>query len=200
MAPISTGGNLDVLARGWWSPVVRGLASIGLGLAALLAPHMGLLVLVTLWGLYAFLDGGFALVLAGWGATSGRHWVWLSAEGMLSIAAGVVSFVWPQITAPVLLGVIAAWALLTGIAELGAAVHLRRFVPGEWALVVSGLCSIALAVLLWLAPGAGTLAVLWLVGLYALAFGAALIALGLRYHGLPRQRRTRPPGAAPTLA
>jgi len=78
--------------------------------------------------------------------------------------------------------VIAAWAVLTGIAEVTTAIQLRRHLRGEWLLAASGVLSIAFGVLLASKPGAGALAVTWLIGGYAIVFGALVVALGFQLH------------------
>ncbi len=164
----------------WWALVLRGLAAITFGVLTFVKPSISLLALVILWGAYALVDGVFAIVLSIQGARIVRGWGWLLAGGIVSIGAGVVAFLWPGITALALLAVIGAWAVLTGIAEIVTAVQLRRHLRGEWMLAASGVLSIAFGVLLAANPGPGALAVTWLIGLYAVGFGALLVALGLR--------------------
>jgi uncharacterized membrane protein HdeD (DUF308 family) len=87
---------------------------------------------------------------------------------------------WPGITALVLIYLAAGWAAATGILELVAAVSLRKEIQGEWFLVLSGLASLAIAVILFLQPGSGMVAVSWLIGIYAVVFGLLLIVLSFR--------------------
>lgn len=181
------------LADRWWVLMVRGLAAILFGILTFAMPGMSLLVLIMLWAAYAIVDGVFALVLALRRTRTGKHWGWLMFEGVAGIAAGVVAVLWPGITAMALLFVIAAWAILTGIAEIAAAIRLRRHLHGEWVLVLSGVLSLAFGVVLFAYPGAGALAVLWMIGAYAIAFGVLLLGLGWRLHGW--RRGTEHPGA-----
>ena len=168
-----------VIAR-WWALVIRGLAAIAFGILTFFKPSISLLALVILWGAYALVDGVFTIVHSIRGARIVRGWGWLLAGGIVSIGAGGVAFLWPGITALVLLAVIATWAVLTGIAEIATAIRLRRHLRREWMLAASGVLSIAFGVLLAANPGAGALAVTWLIGLYAILFGALLVALGFR--------------------
>lgn len=183
---------MEVLARNWWALALRGLFAVLFGLAVFIWPGLTLLALVALFAAYALVDGVFSIVAAI--RAAGRHARWwpLLLEGLLGIAAGVVAFLWPNITALALLYVIAAWAIVTGVFEIVAAIRLRREIEGELLLGLAGLASVIFGVLLILFPGAGALAVLWLIGGFAIAFGILLILLGFRLRG--RQGRSEQSG------
>jgi uncharacterized membrane protein HdeD (DUF308 family) len=187
------GPHLQALAERWWVPVVRGIAAVVFGILALVAPTISLFALVIMWGAYAFVDGAFNLVHAARKPESTRSWWWLVVEGLISLGAGIFTFVYPGITTLALVTIIAVWAVLTGIAEIAAAIRLRREVSGEWLLAASGVLSIVLGLFLFLSPGAGALALVWVIGVYAIIFGLMLIALGVRFHNWFR-RTQRPLG------
>lgn len=192
--------NIDQLAERWWALVVRGVAAILFGALTFALPGISLLVLLILWAAYALVDGVLNLVLAARGARAGRRWGWLLFEGIVSIAAGVVAVVWPGITAWALLMVIAAWAVVTGVAEIAVAIRLRRQLEGEWLLALGGVLSIAFGVALVAYPSAGVLAVLWMVGAYAILFGVLLIGLGWRLHAWHRAEHPGTHGGLPSKA
>lgn len=52
-------------------------------------------------------------------------------EGIVGVAAVLIAFIWPDITALALLYIIAAWAAITGIFEIVMGVQLRRQIEGE---------------------------------------------------------------------
>ncbi len=168
------------LSRNWWAVALRGLAAILFGLAALFIPAVTLAALVLLFGAYAIVDGVLALVAAVRAAERHARWSTLLTEGLVGVAIGVVTFAWPAVTALGLLYLIAFWAIATGIAEIMAAIRLRREIAGEWVMGVAGALSIVFGALLAVFPGAGILAVVWLVGVYAVLFGALLIGLAVR--------------------
>jgi uncharacterized membrane protein HdeD (DUF308 family) len=172
----------NALGERWWMLVVRGIAAILFGVVAIVWPGMSLLALVLLWGAYALIDGGTALGLAVKAGRAGGRWGWLFFEALVSIAAAAATAVWPGITALALLMLIAGWAVFTGIAEIAAAIELRHVIRGEWLLALGGILSIVFGVLMFLFPGAGALAVITLIGAYAIAFGGVLTALGFRVH------------------
>ncbi len=171
---------LQVLARNWWALLVRGIAAILFGILAFALPGTTLFVLVMLFGAYALVDGVFALVAAVRAAEAHTRFWPLGVEGIVGSVIGLATFFYPGITAIALLFLIAAWAVLTGILEIAAALQLRRELAGEIWLVVSGVLSIAFGILIVAFPGGGVLAVLWILAVYAILFGAALVALGLR--------------------
>ncbi len=171
---------LQVLARNWWALLVRGIAAILFGILAFALPGTTLFVLVMLFGAYALVDGVFALVAAVRAAEAHTRFWPLAVEGIVGSVIGLATFFYPGITAMALLFLIAAWAVLTGILEIAAALQLRRELAGEIWLVVSGVLSIAFGILIVAFPGGGVLAVLWILAVYAILFVAALVALGLR--------------------
>ena len=176
------------LVRYWWMLALRGLFAVIFGVMALVWPRLTVGVLVILFGAYAVADGVFAL----FATTQHRDRIGaLIVEGVAGIAAGIVAFVWPGITALALLYVIAAWAIVTGVFELVAAVSLRKLVPGELLLALSGVASIVFGVLLMIWPGAGVLALVGLIAAYAIVFGILMIGLGFRLHAMERPHSTQ---------
>ncbi len=178
---------LKLLSRHWWVILLRGVLAVVFGLLALIWPQTTVRVLVVLFGIYAVVDGLFSLLSALASQPTRGAWWLLIVEAITGILVGVVAFVWPQVTAIVLLYLIAAWAIVTGILEVLAAIRLRREIEGEWALILAGLVSIALGLLLALRPASGLVAVVWFVGTYAILFGILLVMLALRLRGF-RQR------------
>jgi uncharacterized membrane protein HdeD (DUF308 family) len=169
------------LARNWWVLALRGLCAIIFGILAFVWPGVTLGVLVLLYGAYALVDGVLAIIAAlSKRQESGLPWWALLLEGLLGIAAGIVAFVWPGITALFLLFLIAGWAIVTGVFEIIAAIRLRKEIEGELWLALSGIVSIIFGVLLFARPGAGALTVVWLIGAYAIFFGIFLLALAFR--------------------
>jgi len=175
---------IAVLTRNWWALALRGVFAILFGLAALAMPGITLKAVIVLFGAYAVTDGVLAIV-AGIRAVE-RHQQWwpLALEGIVDIAAGVAVFAWPSLSALFLLYLVSAWAFVTGILEIAAALRLRRHVKGEWMLAVNGVISVLLAAFLIAPPRIGILAVVSWIGAYALIFGVMLLALGLRLRRL----------------
>lgn len=179
---------MAVLARNWWALALRGLFAVLFGLLAFVWPGVTLAALVILFGAYSLVDGIFALIAAVRAAEAHERWWLFVLEGLAGIAAGLLTFVWPGITALVLLYLIAWWAVITGVLEIAAAIRLRKEISGEWALVLGGVASVIFGFLLLFRPGVGALAVVWLIGIYALLFGALLLMLAFRLRGHSGQK------------
>ena len=178
---------LQMLARYWWAVVLRGVFAVLFGLLALIWPGVTILVLVTLFGAYAIVDGVIALgqaIMGGRGVAQRRGW--LAIEGVAGIVVGLITFFWPGETTLVLLWLIAVWAIVTGVLEIAAAIWLRREITNEWWLALGGVLSIVFGVLMAVWPASGALALITLIGIYAIVFGVVLVVLGLRVrsHGV----------------
>lgn len=183
---------ITVLARNWGAIAIRGVAAIIFGLLTFLMPGLTLAALVLLFGAYALVDGVFSIIAAVRRRAGDPPWWALLLEGVVGIAAGIVTFALPGLTAVTLIYVIAAWAIVTGVLEVAAAVRLRRQLSGEWRLVLSGILSIVFGVLMMMAPGAGALAMMLWIGAYAIVFGVLLLALAFRLRRAHVQLRDVP--------
>ena len=188
-----------LLAQRWWMLALRGAAAIIFGILTFVAPAASLFALVLLFGVYAIVNGAMNVSLSMRTPTGETRWGSLLFESIASILAGALTLIWPGITALVLLFLIAAWAVVTGVAQVVAAVRLRKQLRGEWLLALTGVLSVAFGVLLVVAPVAGALAVTLWIGAYALVFGALLVGLALRLRAWGRTPGRRfPAGAVPT--
>lgn len=169
-----------VLSRNWWSLVLRGLVAIAVAVVTFVWPGITLQAIVLLFGGYALIDGVLSIVGSFYASKAHERWGALLLHGLVGIAAAVITFLWPAVTAISLVWLIAAWAVITGIFQVIAAIRLRRYLAGEWLLALCGIASIAFGIFLVVAPLAGALAIALWIGVYALAFGCLLIALGFR--------------------
>ncbi|HEU5029820.1 MAG TPA: DUF308 domain-containing protein [Spirillospora sp.] len=184
----------DLMTRHWWVLALRGAFAILFGVVAWVWPHITLWVLVVLFGAYALVDGVTAVAQAVRGTTGGPPRGLLAVSGAAGIVLGIVAMAWPGVTALALLMLIAAWAVVTGVLEIVAAVSLRRELRGEWMYAVTGAISIVFGILLFAWPVSGALAVVWLIGLFSILFGAALVGAALRLRGLGRRAGRRGAG------
>jgi uncharacterized membrane protein HdeD (DUF308 family) len=187
----------DRLARDWWIIALQGVSAVVFGVLALIWPAVTLLALVFLFGAYALVDG--VLMLGrGLRRSGGTHpdW-WRVVQGLVGIGAGVLAFAVPDITAYALLLVIAAWAIISGGMELVAAYQLRDVIRREWLLALDGIVSILFGVALIVFPSAGALAVVWLIGSFAIVSGVILLVMAFGLRGRARGSGTPVAQSAP---
>lgn len=171
---------LHGLAKNWWLLLLRGIAAIIFGILAFAWPGITLLSLVILYGAYALVDGVLSIAAAiGGGGGAAPRW-WLVVVGLLGIAAGLLTFFWPQITALVLLMFIGVWALIHGVFEIIGAIRLRKEIDNEWMLILSGALSVLFGAAMLVMPGAGALALIWVIGAYSIIFGILFVGFAFR--------------------
>jgi uncharacterized membrane protein HdeD (DUF308 family) len=174
------GPMLHALAKNWWLLLLRGIAAIVFGILAFIWPGLTLVTLVLFYGAFALVDGVLAVAAAITGGSSPVPRWWLAVVGIAGIAAGILTFLWPGITALVLLIFIAVWAIVLGVMEIYGAIKLRKEIDNEWLLILGGLLSVVFGIVLLVRPGTGALALIWVIGAYAIAFGVIYIALAFK--------------------
>lgn len=185
---------LEVAAHYWWVALLRGVLAILFGVGALAWPDITLLALVLVFGVYSLADGILDVAMAFGGKDmDGSSRFFMGLMGLFGIAAGVIAFLWPDITAIALLWVIATWAIITGFLEILVAVRFRKEITNEWFWVLSGLLSVALGLFLVFQPALGALGLVTTIGIFSIAWGITLILLSFRVKGITR-------GSAPAPA
>jgi uncharacterized membrane protein HdeD (DUF308 family) len=164
----------------WWLVLIRGVLAAVFGLYALFAPESALLALVFVFGFYAIMDGVAALVL-GVRHRRSSHWGWHVVQGVVSLLAGLVALIWPGPTVLALVLVIGVWSVVHGVAEIVEAFVARRTGSSSWGwLLAGGVVGILFGVVLIASPGAGALALLWIIGWFALLFGVLHVVWAFR--------------------
>ena len=172
---------LEALARNWWAVAVRGAVAIVIGILAFVLPGVTLASLVLLFAIYMLLDGVVAVIAGVRAATQGGRWWPMALEGIVDIIAGAIALAWPIVTVLAFVYLAAAWAIVSGVVLLVGAVR-----HGEIVLGLAALFSLAWGIFVALAPAGGALALVWVFGVYAILFGAALVVEAFRL------RRFRP--------
>jgi uncharacterized membrane protein HdeD (DUF308 family) len=167
------------LAQNWWLILLRGIFAVLFGVLTFAWPGITLLTLVTLFGAYALIDGVFSVAAAIRGDGAGARW-WLAIVGVAGIVAGAGTFVFPGMTAFLLLTFISVWMIVIGGMEIAGAIALRKVIDNEWMLVAGGLLSLLAGIALLAWPGPGALGLLFAIGGYAILYGIVLIALAFR--------------------
>ena len=182
--PLANRPLLRHMAEYWWLMLLRGIAAVVFGLLAFFMPAAAGLSLVLLWGAYALADGILSLWggIVGKGAATSSRW-WLALTGVLGIAAGLIAFFAPALTAGVLLIFIAVWSIAIGIMAIIGAIQLRKEIEGEWLLILSGAFAIIFGILMFTRPASAALAVVWMIAVFAIVFGIDLIMLAFKLKG-----------------
>jgi len=179
-SPIGLGSAmLHALAKNWWLLLLRGVAAIIFGVLAFAWPGLTLLTLILFYGAFALADGVLAIIAAITGGAPAPRW-WLAIVGLLGIAAGLLTFLMPGVSALVLLFFIAGWAIATGVMQIIGAIQLRKEIDNEWLLILGGVISVLFGVAMMVAPGAGALALVWVIAIYSVITGVMLVALAFR--------------------
>ena len=172
--------HISELSSNWWALALRGAVSILLCLLAFTMPGLTIAALVVIIGVYMFVDGVLAIMAAIRGVREHDRWGWMLLEGIVSIFAAVVVFFVPSTGAVALIWLIAAWAIVTGALEIGAAIRLRKLIEGEWTLLLAGVLSVVLGFFIGSRPGIGLALLATWIGLYALFSGVVTLLLAFR--------------------
>lgn len=178
------------LARNWWILLLNGLCSIIFGVLAFAWPGLVLDTLIILFGVYCVADGATSAMVSFTKDDRGQNWTLMLVSGVISILAGLLAILYPGVTAFILLIMIGVWAIVRGIFEIAAAIHLRKFLKNEWILGLAGVVSILFGIAIVARPNLGAMAILWLIGSLAIAKGALLMILAFRLRGLDQKYQT----------
>ena len=183
----NTGVKTVVLPQNWGSLLLRGICAVIFGLLILDWPGILIIFLVYLFGASALVGGVLALFTClSSGIEKGHRWL-LLLQGALGVTVGIYVFCLPEITAVALILLIAIWALISGVFEIAAAAGLPSGTAGRGLLGLSGVISIIFGLLVLGHPMAGIIAIIWLIGIYALIGGLMLIVLSFVLRGKKKQ-------------
>ena len=125
-------------------------------------------------------DGLVAVFSAFTSDAKSENWWWLILEGVFGVLIGLLTLFQPAAVGQAWLVLIAAWAIITGLFEVVTAVRLRKAIEGELWLILGGVVSVLFGLLVLIYPASGAFAIGFMVGIYAILFGALFIALALR--------------------
>jgi uncharacterized membrane protein HdeD (DUF308 family) len=173
---------LHSLAKHWWVLALRGLAAIVFGILAFAWPGITVVSLVILYGAYALVDGVFSIFAAIGGGTPAPRW-WLAVVGIIGILAGLIAFANPVLVGLYLLLFIGIWAIVSGVMEIIGAIRLRKEIDNEWLLILHGVLSVLFGIVMVVEPITAALALIWVIGAYAIAAGVIMIALAFKLKG-----------------
>jgi len=195
---------LEAASKYWWVVLLRGILAIIFGILLFLMPGLTVASLVIVFGAYALVDGVFAIFYAISGRNTDKDWGIHLIEGILGVIFGLVVLTWPELatiaTGNTLLVVIAVWAIVTGVMQIIAAIHLRKEIEGEFWLGLGGALSVLFGAILLRFPITGILTILWLIAGYSIAFGILYIMLAFRLRSHSTKDTTTTTSSAPSKA
>jgi uncharacterized membrane protein HdeD (DUF308 family) len=170
----------DSLLQSWWMPAARGAVAIAFGVLALIWPGLTLLGLVALFSAYALITGAISIVAAVRNRKRDDQWWLMLIVGLVGVGAGIIAMIHAEMTTLVLVLIVAANALVTGVLDIALAIRLRKTLRDEWLYVLNGIAAIIFGVVAFLFPTAGALAIVWMISLYAVVTGVLLVAAAFR--------------------
>ncbi|TCZ64366.1 HdeD family acid-resistance protein [Roseicella aquatilis] len=162
------------MARGWWVFVLRGVVAILFGLMAFLAPGAGLAFMLGILAAWMAIDGVSTLYQAVKGPPE-RHGFWFWLDGIASILFALAILLVPTAASLMLVYITSFWSIATGVFRLILAFRLGSILMG-----VFGALAIFFGAWLLMNPGPGLLALIWIVGIEAVAIGILMIGFGWR--------------------
>jgi uncharacterized membrane protein HdeD (DUF308 family) len=174
---------IKLLSKSWWALAIRGVVAILFGILSLLLPALTLEFLILLFGAYALLDGISNAVSAIVNRKHDRAWWWFLLAGLAGVIVGILTFTLPGLTAIMLVYFIAIQVFIIGVTEIAAGIALRKDISGEWLMIIKGILSALFGLVLFIAPGAGALAMILMIGVYAILAGVLLILVAFRLRG-----------------
>lgn len=176
----------QAFGRIWWLVFLRGLVAILFGIVAMGWPGATLWTLILFYAGFSIADGLLSLIAAIKGGGPAPRW-WLVVAGLSALAAGIIAVFWPGITALVLVMLVGVAAIVRGVFEIVGAIQLRKVIENEWLLILSGALSVVFGIAVLMSPAAAALALVWVLGVWAVVVGAITIGLALRLRKLVQQ-------------
>ena len=172
--------HISELTSNWWAIALRGVVAILFALVTFTMPGLTVSAILALIGAYMLVEGVLAIVASIRGMKEHDRWGWMLIEGIVSIVAGLIVFLMPNTSAVALVWLIAAWAIITGVLEIAAAIHLRKMISNEWTLILAGVLSILLGVFVAARPGIALVVLVTWIGVWALIWGVVQLMLAFR--------------------
>ena len=172
-----------LIAKHWWSVLLRGLVGMAIGIALLVWTTPTLKILFWLIAIFAVLDGlilliGAAVAKEASGAARGL----IVVAGLVSIGVGVALVAWPKITVGAVIILIGAWWLVTGLFQFIDGVLDRQAGSRGWS-IFSGALSIVAGLVLLFNPEIGFGALVFVVAIFAIVIGLLNVLLSFSLKG-----------------
>jgi len=179
---------IGTLCRSWRLFLTQGVMSIVLGVVGLMWPSHAQFTLIILLGLVILLNGIFAIFAAFGAADNHEPWAWQRAKGIIGIVAGVAALQWQGITLLVIVFLVGAWALITGIMDILEAIVDYQEITDAWLVLLIGFISLLFGIALFTQPAPANLpAIAYVFGVYAIMYGLVTCLIAFRMRTLREQ-------------
>jgi uncharacterized membrane protein HdeD (DUF308 family) len=161
------------------SLLIRGILAVIIGIVSVAWPGVTIGAAVFLFAIFAFVVA-ITDAMRAFSSDKAGPVIGYLLLAVLSVAGGVAALVWPGITALILTIWVASWALVTGIVEVGLTFRQGASAGERAVWILSGLLSIALAIVLFVRPDIGAVSLATVFGLYAIVYGISAIVLSFQ--------------------
>jgi uncharacterized membrane protein HdeD (DUF308 family) len=170
----------DIEKRSWGALLFGGVVSVLFGLVALIWPGKTLLIVIAFFGVFILAESIVLIVVTVARRREYERW-WIGlVGGVLGLVIGGITLLRPRATTVFLLYLLAAWALITGVLAIVAAIRLRKTIQNEWYLILSGGVALIFSLIVFMRPVAAAVVMMWIISAFALVFGGLLISLSIR--------------------
>lgn len=173
------------LVKDWWAKLIIGLILIVWGFLAFISPELSLLTVIIIFGMMCLFAGIAMIAFALSGSPMVRNKWMMVIEGILLFTIAMMAFFWPETTAITLLYLFATFAIVLGLFEIIFAISMPKDVSDDIGsasrgmMILGGILSLIFGLLLFIYPGSGLLAILWIAGAFAIIIGGIWIATGI---------------------
>jgi uncharacterized membrane protein HdeD (DUF308 family) len=173
------------LVKDWWAKLIIGFILIVWGFLAFVSPELSLLTVIIIFGMMCLFAGIAMIAFALSGSPMVRNKWMMVIEGILLFTIAMMAFFWPETTALTLLYLFAAFAIVLGLFEIIFAISMPKDASQEIGsasrgmMILGGILSLIFGMLLFIYPGSGLLAILWIAGAFAIIIGGIWIATGI---------------------
>jgi uncharacterized membrane protein HdeD (DUF308 family) len=173
------------LVKDWWAKLIIGFILIVWGFLAFVSPELSLLTVIIIFGMMCLFAGIAMIAFALSGSPMVRNKWMMVIEGILLFTIAMMAFFWPETTALTLLYLFAAFAIVLGLFEIIFAISMPKDASQEIGsasrgmMILGGILSLVFGMLLFIYPGSGLLAILWIAGAFAIIIGGIWIATGI---------------------
>lgn len=153
---------------------MRGIFSVLLGICILVFPWAVSVTFAVIIGIAAIIYGLYAFIASFNIRKKHKDWWMIMVEGILGVLLGIMIIVWPFAAIFITAILVACWMMVIGLMTIFQAIELRKEIEGEGWYIVSGILAFLTGILMISLPAAGAGILIYLLGIFAIAYGIIL--------------------------